>query len=79
MSPSVLAAARQRHGSPELGDREKLASLLRADDHDATPVERIERFAASLAEDVETREILRLVAAGEKTTLVWLTAYRATG
>jgi hypothetical protein len=79
LSPSVLAAARQRYGSPEIGDREKLASLLRADDDDATPVERIERFAASLAEDVETREILRLVAAGEKTTLVWLTAYRATG
>jgi hypothetical protein len=79
LSPALLAAARLRYGSPEIGDREKLASMVRVADHDATPAERIEGFAASLAEDVETREILRLVAAGEKATLVWLTAYRATG
>lgn len=78
LSPSLLAAARARYGSTEIGDHEKLASMLHPADHDATPARVIETFAASLAEDVETREILRLVAAGDKTTIVWLTAYRAT-
>jgi hypothetical protein len=78
LSASLLAAARDRYGSTTIGDHEKLASMLHPADHDTTPVRMIEAFAASLAEDVETREILRLVAAGDKTTMVWLTAYRAT-
>jgi hypothetical protein len=36
----------------------------------------IEGFTATLTEDVETREILRLVGAGEAATMAWLAAYR---
>jgi hypothetical protein len=71
---ATLAAAQAWYGGREIGDERKLAMLLDR----PTSAAAVEDFAAHLVEDVETREILRLTAAGEAATITWLAAYRGT-
>lgn len=71
----TLAAARAWYGAFEVADDRKLARLLDPAGRARAPLDAIERFVPTLEEDVETREILRLVAAGESATLAWLAAY----
>ena len=75
--PTVLAAALAWYGAPERSDDAKLARRLDPAGPSRAPVAAAERVAASLVEDMETREMLRLLAASEQATLAWLTAYRA--
>ena len=72
----TLAAARAWYGAVARGDEDKLARLLDPAGASRAPVTAIEEFTGTLAEDVETREILRLIGAGEGATLAWLGAYR---
>ena len=76
LSPPTLAAARAWYGAAERDDEDKLARLLDPAGPSRAPVTAIEEFTDTLAEDVETREILRLIGAGEGATLAWLAAYR---
>jgi hypothetical protein len=76
LSADTLAAARAWYGAPARGDEDKLARLLDPGGASRAPLAAIEEFMETLAEDVETREILRLIGAGEAATLAWLTAYR---
>jgi hypothetical protein len=71
----VLAAARERFGSPALSDDEKLALVTARYADDATVAEPIEESLAALGDDGETRELLRLLVAGESATFAWLRAY----
>jgi hypothetical protein len=76
LSAGTLAAARAWYGAPARGDEDKLARFLDPAGPSRAPLAAIEAFVETLAEDVETREILRLIGAGEGATLEWLTAYR---
>jgi hypothetical protein len=71
----VLASARDRFGSPGLSDDEKLALVAARYADDAAVATPIETAVESLAGDGETRELLRLLAAGESATFAWLKAY----
>jgi len=77
LAPAVLGDAHAWYGAPERSDDTKLARLLDPAGPCRAPLEAVERVAASLLEDVETREMLRLIAASEQATLAWLAAYRA--
>jgi hypothetical protein len=71
----VLSAARERFGSPALSDDEKLALVTARYADDAAVAAPIEESLAELGDDGETRELLRLLAAGESATFAWLRAY----
>jgi hypothetical protein len=73
---SVARRSACLYGATEIADEQKLTMLLAHAAAARAPGAAIEAFIATLAEDVETREILRLVAAGEAATIAWLTAYR---
>lgn len=73
---TTLAAARTWYGAAASGDGDKLARFLAPAGRSRAPVAAIEEFTGTLAEDVETREVLRLIGAGEGATLAWLAAYR---
>ncbi len=71
----VLASARDRFGSPALSDDDKLALVAVRYADEAAVATPIEAAIESLADDAETREMLRLLAAGESATFAWLRAY----
>jgi hypothetical protein len=73
----LRAAAIERFGAAEVSDEEKLALVLARYPDDAAATRPIEDILSELADDPETCEILRLVAAGEAATVAWLRAYRA--
>ena len=76
LSVGTLAAARAWYGAVARSDEDKLARLLDPAGPSRAPLAAIETFTTTLAEDVETREILRLIGVGEGATLAWLAAYR---
>jgi hypothetical protein len=72
----VLDAAHAQLASREVADEEKLATVLARfadDDLVARPVREV---ADALDDDPETREMLRVIAAGEAATFSWLRSYR---
>jgi hypothetical protein len=75
LAAHTLAAARAWYGTAEITDEHKLARLLEPAGPSGAAVAAIETFAAGVTEDVETREILRLIGAGEAATMAWLAAY----
>jgi len=77
LDPPVRAAALTRFGSPVVPDEEKLGLLLTRYPDDAAATRAISGVLERLDEDLETRELLRLVAEGESATLAWLRAYHA--
>ena len=74
---SVRAAALQRFGSGERSDEEKLELLLARYVDDWAVTRPIAHVLDDLDPDLETRELLRLVAESEHATVAWLRAYRA--
>ena len=77
LNEAVRTSALTRFGSNDVSDEEKLAQVLARypDDHAATRP--ITGILERLDHDLETREILRLVAEGEGATVAWLRAYHA--
>jgi hypothetical protein len=73
----VRGEALARFGSHAVPDDEKLASVLARYPDDASATRPITSMLEELDHDVETREILRLVAEGEGATVSWLRAYHA--
>src|SRR5438552_2373654 len=71
------AAALGRFGSAALSDEQKLATLLARYPEDTSATRPITDVLDHLDDDLETREILRLVAEGETATMAWLRAYHA--
>lgn len=76
---SLRFAALARFGAAEVSDDDKLGLLLARYDDDHAVGRPIARVLDELDPDLETREILRLVAAGEQATIAWLRAYRGQG
>ena len=66
-----------RFGSEVLPDEDKLRLVLRRYPDDESVSRPITRILEQLDHDLETREILRLVADGEGATVAWLRAYEA--
>ena len=73
----VRDAALARFGSGAVPDEEKLAQLLARYPDDEEATRPITGVLEHLDHDLETREILRLVAEGEGATVAWLRAYHA--
>ncbi len=71
----VQRAALARFGSAAVSDEEKLALLLARYPDDAAATRPIEDQLEELDHDLETRELLRLIADGEGATLAWFRAY----
>jgi hypothetical protein len=71
----ALAAARERFGSPAVSDDEKLGFVAARYADDAAVAAPIEAVLDELEGDGETRELLRLLIAGESATFAWLRAY----
>ena len=77
VAESVRAAALARFGSSAVPDEEKLGLLLARYPDDAVATGPITGVLEHLDDDLETRELLRLVAEGESATIAWLRAYHA--
>ncbi len=77
LAEPVRAAAIERFGSAALPDEQKLATLLARYPEDTSATRPITDVLDHLDDDLETREILRLVAEGETATIAWLRAYHA--
>jgi hypothetical protein len=77
LDETVRSAALDRYGSERVPDEEKLASVLARYPDDASATRPIASIVEQLDHDLETREILRLVAEGETATVAWLRAYHA--
>ena len=73
----VRADALARFGSEAVADEEKLRLVLARYPDDASAAQPITRTLEQLDHDLETREILRLIADGEAATVAWLRAYHA--
>ncbi len=73
----VRDAALARFGSETVTDEEKLRLFLIRYPSDESASHAIRRILEQLDHDLETREILRLVAEGEGATVAWLRAYQA--
>jgi hypothetical protein len=71
----LRAAALARFGSAAVPDEEKLAVFLARHPDDASATRPILRVLEQLRDDLETRELLELIAEGEAATLAWLRAY----
>lgn len=72
----VVAAARERFGSPEASDEEKLGTLVGRYVDDASVTDPFIAALDACEGDAETREMLRLIAFGEAATFAWLRSYR---
>jgi len=72
----LVAAALERFGSPAVSDEDKLALLATRYVDDVVATAPLHAALDSFGDDVETREMLRLVAAGEAATFAWLRSYR---
>ena len=76
--PDVMrAAAVARFGSSEVPDEEKLGLVLARYPEEGSVRRPIAHVLELLDPDLETRELLRLVAEGEGATVAWLRAYHA--
>ena len=73
----VRRAALARFGDRDVSDEEKLGAIIARYPHGHDPGAPIAAAADELAPDLETRNVLRLVAAVETTTIGWLRAYHA--
>ena len=74
---AMRGAAVGRFGSPAVADEEKLALVLARYPEETTVRRPIVHVLDQLDPDLETRELLRLVAEGEGATVAWLRAYHA--
>jgi len=74
---AMRAAAVARFGSSEVPDEEKLGLVLARYPEEGTVRRPIAHVLELLDPDLETRELLRLVAEGEGATGAWLRAYHA--
>ena len=72
----LVAAALERFGSPAVSDEDKLARLAARYIDDVVATAPLHAALDAFGDDVETREMLRLVAAGEAATFAWLRSYR---
>lgn len=72
----VLAGAQARFASRDVADEEKLAHVVARYPTDEAATAALEAAMDALGDDLETREMLRLVAAGEAATFAWLRSYR---
>ncbi|MCW5888954.1 MAG: hypothetical protein KIT14_00225 [bacterium] len=70
------AAALARWGVADVADESKLDGMLARYPTDDVVARPLGAVAAALAGDAETRELLRLLAAAEVSTVAWLRAYR---
>ena len=77
LDDAVRNTALARFGSDSVPDEEKLAQLLARYPDDQAATRPITSMLEHLDHDLETREILRLVAEGESATVAWLRAYHA--
>jgi hypothetical protein len=77
LDDDVREHALSRFGSDAVGDEEKLRVVLARYPNDESATRPIDRIVEDLSHDLETREILRLVAQGEAATVAWLRAYHA--
>jgi len=77
IAEEMRAAALARFGSPEVSDEEKLALVLVRYPEEGTVRRPIAHVLELLDPDLETRELLRLVAEGEGATVAWLRGYHA--
>jgi hypothetical protein len=77
LDDGIRRDALARFGSEMLSDEEKLRLVLRRYPDDESASRPITRILEQLDHDLETREILRLVADGEGSTVAWLRAYEA--
>jgi hypothetical protein len=75
LAEPVRARALARFGSGSVPDEEKLALVVARYPDDASATRPITAIVEQLDHDVETREMLRLVAEGEGATVAWLRAY----
>ena len=73
----IRVEALERFGSEDVSDEEKLRLVLLRYPDDESASHPITRVLEQLDHDLETREILRLVADGEGATVAWLRAYQA--
>jgi hypothetical protein len=76
VAPSVLADALAVYGAREIPDARKLERLLARYPDDGDVAQPIFDVADRLRADLETREMLRLIAAGDAASIAWLRAYR---
>jgi len=74
---AMRAAAVARFGSSEVPDEEKLGLVLARYPEEGSVRRPIAHVLELLDPDLETRELLRLVAEGEGATVAWLRAYHA--
>jgi len=74
---AMRAAAVARFGSSEVPDEEKLGLVLARYPEEGSVRRPIAHVLELLDRDLETRELLRLVAEGEGATVAWLRAYHA--
>ena len=77
VSETMRAAALARFGSPAVSDEEKLALVVARYPEEGIVRRPIANVLEWLDPDLETRELLRLVAEGEGATVAWLRAYHA--
>jgi len=73
----VQRAALARFGSAAVSDEEKLGLVLARYPEDGAVTHPIVAVLDELDHDLETRELLRLIAEGEAATLAWFRAYHA--
>jgi DNA-binding ferritin-like protein len=76
VADAVLAEAQARFASRDVSDEEKLAHVIARYPTDETATAALDDAIDDLEGDPETREILRLIAAGEAATFAWLRSYR---
>jgi hypothetical protein len=75
MQEDVLEPARDRFGSSDRSDEEKLASVIARVPDEESVTRPVLEVAQTIEADAETREMLCLIAAGEAATFAWLRSY----
>jgi len=75
VDPVVVADAIERFGAPAESDERKLGAVAARYPDDAAATMPVTRVLDTLADDAETQEMLRLIAAGEAATFAWLRSY----
>ena len=75
VDPIAVADAMERFGAPAESDEQKLGAVAARYPDDAAATTPATRMVDALANDGETQEMLRLIAAGEAATFAWLRSY----
>jgi hypothetical protein len=75
VDPLAVADAIERFGTTADSDEKKLAAVAARHPDDAATTKPLTRALDALADDGETQEMLRLIAAGEAATFAWLRSY----